>query len=255
MKTKLNGFLTLILALLVQITFAQQKTVTGKVSDTSGPLPGVTVIVKGTNSGTQTDFDGNYSISASVGDVLQYSFVGMTATEKTVGSSNVMNVTMTESAEALDEVVITAMGIKRDKKSLGYSQQSVGGEELVKAKETDISNALAGKVAGVQIVGNNSSTFGSSSIRLRGSDNVLYVVDGIKVYPESDINVDNIADISVLKGASATAIYGPEGRNGVVVITSKVAEEGKATFQIDQSFTCCIDTVHGNDNSYQPGDY
>ena len=237
MKTKLNGFLTLILALLVQITFAQQKTVTGKVSDASGPLPGVTVVVKGTNTGTQTDFDGNYSISAAVGAVLQYSFVGMTTAEKTVGSANVINVVMTESAQALDEVVITAMGIKRDKKSLGYSQQSVGGEELVKAKETDISNALAGKVAGVQIVGNNSSTFGSSQIRLRGSDNVLYVVDGIKVYTESDINVDNVADISVLKGASATAIYGPEGRNGVVVITSKVAEEGKAQIQIDQSFT------------------
>ena len=104
MKTKFNGFLTLLLALLVQISFAQEKTVTGVVSDASGPLPGVTVIVKGTNNGTQTDFEGNYSISASVGAVLQYTFIGMNTVEQTVGASNTVNVVMTESAQALEEV-------------------------------------------------------------------------------------------------------------------------------------------------------
>ena len=94
MKTKLNGFLTLLLVFMVQLTFAQEKTVTGKVTDTSGPLPGVTVIVKGTDTGTQTDFDGLYSIKAAPGDVLQYSYIGMDAIEKTVGAANVMDITM-----------------------------------------------------------------------------------------------------------------------------------------------------------------
>jgi len=125
MKTKLNGFLTLLLALLVQIAFAQEKTVSGVVSDASGPLPGVTVLVKGTTVGTQTDFDGNYSIQTTVGATLQFSFVGMTTVEKVVGSSNSINVTMVENAEMLDEVVVTALGIKRDEKSLGYSKKQL----------------------------------------------------------------------------------------------------------------------------------
>ena len=118
MKTKFNGFLTLLLAFMVQISFAQEKTVTGNVSDTSGPLPGVTVIVKGTNLGTQTDFDGNYSISASTGAVLQFSFIGFKTIEKTIGTSNTIDIVMEESAEALEEVVVTALGITKEKKAL-----------------------------------------------------------------------------------------------------------------------------------------
>jgi TonB-linked SusC/RagA family outer membrane protein len=141
----------------------------------------------------------------------------------------------------LDEIVITAYGIKRDKKSLGFSQQTVAGPALTQAKETDLSNALAGKVSGVQIVGNSSSTFGNSTIRLRGSDNVLYVVDGIRVYSTSDINTENVASISVLKGAAATAVYGPDGRNGVIVITSKVAKKGETIIELD--FNTSINSV------------
>jgi TonB-linked SusC/RagA family outer membrane protein len=233
MKTKFNGILTLLLALVVQISFAQEKTVTGTVSDNSGALPGVSVLIKGTTSGTETDFDGKYSITAKTGDVLSFSYLGYKTVEKTIGSSSTINVTMAEDANVLDEVVVTGLGIKRDKKALGFSQQSVKGEDLVKAKEVDISNALAGKISGVQIVGNNSSTFGSSQIKLRGETNVLYVVDGVKVYASSDINTDNVADISVLKGGSATAIYGPDGRNGVIVITTKQAEKGAATIDVD----------------------
>lgn len=235
MKTKFNGFLALLLALVVQISFAQEKTVTGKVSDASGPLPGVTVVVKGTNTGTQTDFDGNFSISASVGDVLQFSFIGMKNSEITVGSSNSYDVTMTESAEALEEVVVTALGIKREKKSLGYAQQSVDGDQLNKTRQTDISNALAGQVAGVQFVGAPSSGFGNSSIRLRGDTNVLYIVDNIKVGSPSDINTDEIEEMSVLKGAAATALYGPEGINGVIVITTKSAQNGQSQVAINSS--------------------
>jgi len=235
MKTKFNGFLALLLALVVQISFAQEKTVTGKVSDASGPLPGVTVVVKGTNTGTQTDFDGNYSISASVGSVLQFSFIGMKDVEITVGSSNSYDVTMTESAEALEEVVVTALGIKREKKSLGYAQQSVDGDKLNETRQTDVNNALAGQVAGVQFVGAPSSGFGNSSIRLRGDTNVLFVVDNIKVNSASDINTDEIAEMSVLKGAAATALFGPEGINGVIVITTKGAQNGQSSVTINSS--------------------
>ena len=234
MKTKFNGILTLLLALVVQIAFAQTKTISGTVSDETGPLPGVSVLVKGTNTGTETDFDGNYTIEAAEGAVLQFSFVGMASQEITVGASSTINVTM-EADNVLDEVVITGLGIKREKKALGYSQQSVQGEELQKGKDVDVNNALAGKVAGVQIVGNSSTTFGNSQIKLRGETGVLYVVDGVIVYAISDINTANIADMSVLKGASATAIYGPDGRNGVIIITTKTAQSGKATFTIDQA--------------------
>jgi TonB-linked SusC/RagA family outer membrane protein len=221
----------------VQISFAQEKTVSGTVSDNSGALPGVSVLIKGTMTGTETDFDGKYSLRAKTGDILSFSYLGFLTVEKTIGSSSTINVTMKEDANVLDEVVVTALGIKRDKKALGFSQQSVDGEALVKAKETDISNALAGKISGVQIVGNSSSTFGSSQIKLRGETNVLYVVDGIKVYSSSDINTDNVADISVLKGGSATAIYGPDGRNGVIVITTKQAKIGEATVDVDYATT------------------
>lgn len=237
MKTKFNGILTLLLALVVQISFAQEKTVSGTVSDNSGSLPGVSVLIKGTTTGTETDFDGKYSIKAKAGDVLSFSYLGYKTVERTVGSSSTINVTMVEDANVLDEVVVTGLGIKRDKKALGFSQQSVKGEALTKGKEVDISNSLAGKISGIQIVGNNSSTFGSSQIKLRGESNVLYVVDGVKVYASSDINTDNIADISVLKGGSATAIYGPDGRNGVIVITTKQAEKGAASIDVDYATT------------------
>ena len=237
MKTKFNGILTLLLALVVQISFAQEKTVSGTVSDNSGALPGVRVLIQGTTTGKETDFDRKYSMRAHTGEDLSFSYLGYTNDERKVGSSNTINVSMKEDANVLDEVVVTGLGIKRDKKALGFSQQSVKGEALTKGKEVDISNSLAGKISGVQIVGNNSSTFGSSQIKLRGETNVLYVVDGIKVYASSDINTDNIADISVLKGGSATAIYGPDGRNGVIVITTKQAEKGAASINVDYATT------------------
>ncbi|MBC9796369.1 SusC/RagA family TonB-linked outer membrane protein [Sinomicrobium weinanense] len=236
MKAPLRTFFVLSLTLLVQFIFAQEKTVTGTVVDQNGmPLPGVNVLVKGSTNGAQTDFDGNYSVQANVGDVLVFSYIGQKTEERTVAASGTMDITLIQDAEALDEVVVTGLGIKREKKALGYSQQSVNGDQLIQARETDVANAVAGKISGVQIVGNNSSTFGESRIRLRGNDDLLYVVDGIRIYNSSDINTNNIADISVLKGASATAIYGPEGRNGVVIITSKTGTSGVAKFQIDHS--------------------
>jgi len=214
MKNFNYSFLVWILS--ISIAFAQQM-VSGVVSDDQGfPLPGATILEVGTSNGTTTDFDGNFTIQVAEGASISISYVGY---ETLVQDANFdySNVVLIAS-NALEEVVVTSFGVTREKKSLGYSQQSVGGDQLVKARETDVANALAGKIAGVQIVGNNSSTFGPGQIRLRGSDDVLYVVDGVRIYSPNDINTDNVADISVLKGASATALYGPEGRNGVILI-------------------------------------
>jgi hypothetical protein len=130
MKTKFKGILTLLLAFVVQITFAQEKIVSGTVSDSSGTLPGVSVLIKGTTSGTETDFDGKYSINTKTGDVLRFSYLGYKTTEKTVGTSNSINVTLEEGGEILDEIIVTAQGIKREKKALGYAVSEVKQDEL-----------------------------------------------------------------------------------------------------------------------------
>ena len=241
MKTKFKGILTLLLAFVVCIAFAQEKTVSGLVSDSSGTLPGVSVLIKGTAKGTETNFDGKYTLTAKQGDILSFSYVGYKTREKTVGSSNSINVTLEEGVNVLEEIVITAYGTKREKKSIGFSQQTVAGSDLTQAKETNLLNTLAGKISGVQILGNSSSAFGNSEIRLRGRTNVLYVVDGIRVNSTGDINTENVASISVLKGAAATAVYGPDGRNGVILITSKVAPKGQTTFELD--FNTSINSV------------
>lgn len=171
MKTKQRGILTLLLAFIVHLTFAQQKTISGVVSDQDGiPLPGVNILVKGTTTGTQTGFDGEYSISASKGQVLLFTYLGQTPTSRTIADDNVINVQMQEDSQALEEVVVTAMGTKRNKRSLGgYAQQTVTAEELVTTKQTDIVNSMAGKIAGVQIMAAPKSGFNRSQIRLRGS--------------------------------------------------------------------------------------
>ncbi len=236
MRKKIAGLLTLLTTLVVQISFAQQKTVSGTVTDQSGvPLPGVNIIVEGTTTGTQTDFDGNYTIQANEGQTLVFTYIGLKTEKRVVSASTTINLQMQEDAQALEEVVVTALGIKRDKKSLGFAQQTVEGEALTTAKDVDINNAIAGKVSGVQMLGAPSSGFDNAVVRLRGETDLLYVVDGVKVNSAADINTDDIADLSVLKGSAATALYGPIGKNGVVVITTKRGKEGKATFTLDQS--------------------
>ncbi|PQJ74976.1 SusC/RagA family TonB-linked outer membrane protein [Polaribacter gangjinensis] len=235
MKTKLKGILTLLLALVVQVSFAQEKTVSGTVSDSSGNLPGVSVLIKGTKTGTETDFNGKYTIKAKVGDILSFSYVGYKTSDKKVGASNTIDVVLVEDAGLLDEIVITSLGIKRDKKALGFSQQSVKPENLVRTRETDLNNALAGRVSGVQAVGAPSAGFGNSGIRLRGQSISLYIVDNVKVNSISDINTDDIADLTVLKGAAATALYGPEAFSGIIIITTKSAKQGQSTITLNHS--------------------
>ena len=234
MKTNLFKFLTLSFMIMFQWSFAQ-KSISGTVTDSEGvPLPGATVIVEGTSNGGSTDFDGVYSISASEGDVLSFSYVGFTTQNVTVGASATVNVSLV-SDNALEEVVVTALGISREKKSLGFAQQTVSGETLSESKQVDLNVALTGKIAGVQMIGGSSSTFDAGFLRLRGESDVLYVVDGIKVYSMTDINTDNIANISVLKGAAATALYGADAKSGVIVITSKTAKNGESSIEINHS--------------------
>ncbi len=246
MKTKLSGILTLLLAFVVQVTFAQERSITGTVSDESGVLPGVSVLIEGTSTGTETDFDGNYSIDAKSGDVLRFSFVGMTTVTRSVGSENSINVVMVSEENTLDEVVVTALGISREKKSLGYATQQVDGDQISTVKDPNFTNALQGKVAGLAV--KSSGTMGGSTnvvIRgyssLTGNNQALFVVDGVPISNQiangggldngyggydygnnaSDINPDDIESVNILKGGAATALYGSQAANGVVVITTK----------------------------------
>ncbi|MEJ6623180.1 MAG: SusC/RagA family TonB-linked outer membrane protein [Flavobacteriaceae bacterium] len=257
MKTTLKGILTLFLALVVQVTFAQDKTISGTVTDQNNvPLGGVNILVQGTANGTQSDFDGNYTITASEGKILVFSYIGRTQATAVVGASNVINIQMQEDAQALEEVVVSALGVTREKKALGYSQQTVQGENLVQTKEVDLNTALSGKIAGVQMVGAPSSTFDAGLLRLRGETGVLYVVDGVKVYSQTDINTDNIGNISVLKGASATALFGVDARNGVVLITSKTAKAGQTSLSIDHTTSMTsVSLLPDYQNEYGGGYY
>ena len=252
MKTKLFKFLTLSFMIMFQWGFAQQN-ISGTVSDSAGvPIPGATVLVLDTNNGVTTDFDGNFSIMASAGDVLSVSYVGYTAQNITVGSSTTINVVLSTD-NTLEEVVVTALGITREAKSLGYAQQRVTGDDLTKTKQTDFKTALAGKVAGVQVITGTSSTYEPSAIRLRGETDVLYVVDGIKV-SSTDINTDNIDNITVLKGAAATALYGSEAKSGVIIITSKRAKAGESYITVDHNTTVSnISRLHPYQNEYGGG--
>jgi len=254
MKLKFNGFLVLLLVLMAQLSFAQERTVSGTVSDNAGmPLPGVSVLVKGTKSGTQTDFDGKFSIKASTSQVLVFSYIGM-KTQEIAASSSVVNVKLGDAAQELEGVVVTtALGVKREKKSLGYSSQLVTAEQVNSSPTNNFLNNLSGKVAGLEIKA-NSNFGGSTNIVLRGiksitgNNQALIVVDGVAVSnanlndtdsqngrqgfdfgnAASDIDPNNIESINVLKGAAATALYGSQASNGAIMITTKKGKKNSA---------------------------
>ncbi|NQZ45515.1 MAG: carboxypeptidase-like regulatory domain-containing protein, partial [Flavobacteriaceae bacterium] len=186
MRTKLNGILTLLLAFVVHISFAQDKTISGTVTDSDGlPLPGVNIVVEGTSNGTQTDFDGNYSITASEGQSLLFTYIGQKDVRRTVGAGTTINVQMEEDAQALEEVVVTAQGIKREKKALGYAVTSVSSEQLENRTEGDVARVLSGKAAGVQITSAGGASGSATNVTVRGlssfsgSNQALFIVDGI----------------------------------------------------------------------------
>jgi len=232
---------------LITSAFAQFS-VRGTVSDTEGaPVMGATVLEKGTTNGTITDLNGKYSLQVKNSSaVLTFSYVGMTTLEIPVAGKAQVNVTLSTSAVDIDEVVVTALGISREKKTLGYALQEIKGESLLEARETNIANALSGKVTGLQVIRSSNGPAGSSKLVLRGYSSLtgdnqpLIVVDGIPVEnftgasnndywnPStdmgnglSDINPEDIESMSVLKGASAAALYGSRAGNGVILITTK----------------------------------
>jgi len=247
MKTKFNGILTLLLALIVQVSFAQEKTVSGTVSDESGSLLGVSILIKGTTTGSETDFDGNYSIRAKSGDVLVYSYLGYKTVEKTVGISNTINVTLEEDANVLEEIVIVGQGIRREQKALGYSVATVKSDVLEQKPEADVAKLLTGKVAGVQVntgggfLGTATNVIIRSKNSISGNNQPLYIIDGAPISGDRsyDIDPNNIASTTVLKGLAASTLYGQDGRNGVIIINTKTGS-GKAAnkkFEVDVSFT------------------
>ncbi|MCF2873296.1 MULTISPECIES: SusC/RagA family TonB-linked outer membrane protein [unclassified Tenacibaculum] len=260
MRTKFNGILTLLLVLFVQISFAQERTISGTVADESGPLPGVTVIKKGTTQGTETDFDGNYTIKVKSGEVLVFSFVGMKTVEKTVGSSNQINVTM-ETDNLLEEVVVTAYGTQK-KQSLTGSIGEVKSQEFTKVASGNAVTGLAGKVAGVQIYANSGQPGAAPSVRFRGigsltgSSAPLYVVDGVP-FNESitSINPNDIESMSFLKDAAAAALYGNRGANGVIILTTKKGKKGNIKVNLDVKTSFTDRAVADYDVMTSPGEY
>lgn len=282
MRTSLNGILTLLLAFVVHLSFAQDKTISGTVTDADGlPLPGVNIVVGGTTTGTQTDFDGNYSIDAGEGQTLLFTYIGMREETRVVGSGNTINVTLEEDAQALEEVVITAQGIKREKKALGYATTSVGSEQLESRSEGDVARVLSGKAAGVNITAAGGSSGSATNVTIRGlssfsgSNQALFIVDGVPFSNDTnatgsfiggntgssrflDIDPNNIASVEVLKGLAAATLYGTQGKNGVILITTKAgAASGgakKTEITVNQSyFTNEMASIPDYQDSYGNG--
>ncbi len=246
MKVK-NYFMMLVL-LVFNFTgaLAQEKTISGTITDQSGlPLPGVNIIVKGTTNGTQSDFDGNYSINASAGTVLTFTYIGQKTVERTVGAANTMNVTMDEDAQALDEIVVVGYGAKK-RGVLSSSISSLSALQIEKQNNSvSIDNALQGAATGVQVVAQNGKPGNAAFIRIRGVGSInagtepLYLLDGVQV-DEDDvigINPSDVSSMSVLKDAASTAIYGARGANGVVLITTKTGKKNSnASFKFSSRY-------------------
>lgn len=245
----------------------QQRHITGKVIDSNGePVIGASILVKGTRSGGVTNADGAFSVQAQAGQTLVVSYVGYTTQEVKVPASGKVSIILREDSHTTDEVVVTAMGIKRERKALGYAMDDISAKELMKNKQTNVLNSLAGKVAGVNITQGGGSAGGGSEIVLRGGTSLerdnqpLFVVDGI-IYDNSttvpgnsafdgtvsaastnanrmmDINPEDIEDISILKGPAAAALYGSRASAGAIIITTKKGEKGSVTINASSKLT------------------
>ncbi|UKJ07697.1 SusC/RagA family TonB-linked outer membrane protein [Solitalea lacus] len=272
MKNYLHYLLVVFMFGLSATALAQQRTITGKVTsaDDNQPLPSVTVLIKGTSTATQTDLDGKYSIKAANEATLVFSYIGYLSREVKLGSSNVVNIALTVDSRQLGEVVVTALGISKEKKSLGYATGTVKGDDLTQAREVNVANSLSGKVAGVSVSSPASGPGGAANVIIRGSSSLtgssqpLYVLNGVPMDNSNsgtaigegsagqyggvdlgdgiaNINPDDIESISVLKGAAAAALYGSRAGAGVIMITTKsgkaqkgIGVEYNTTYQIDE---------------------
>jgi TonB-linked SusC/RagA family outer membrane protein len=235
MNTNFNRVLTLFLVLVAQIFFAQQKSITGVISDSSGALPGVSVTIEGGTSGTETDFDGKFTIKTNTGAILVFRYLGYKIIKKTVGTSNVINVQMMEGGEELEEIVVIGYTNKK-RGDISSSISSVTSAQLERqSNSVSIDNALQGVATGVQVTAQNGKPGNAAFVRIRGIGSInagsepLYLLDGIQVDEDAiiGINPSDIERMDVLKDAASTAIYGARGANGVVVITSKRGKKNK----------------------------
>ncbi|AWW00701.1 SusC/RagA family TonB-linked outer membrane protein [Arcticibacterium luteifluviistationis] len=258
----IKKLLIIVLIMGVLPAMAQKRTVAGTVtdSDDGSTLSGVSVVIQGTTVGVLTDSDGKYTISAAEGDVLTFSFIGMESQNVKVANNSTLNVTLLSDANQLNAIVVTALGIKREEKTLTYAQQTVSSEELVRTRDPNFMNSLAGKAAGVEIKKSSSGAGGSTKVVLRGNKSLsgdsspLFVIDGIPMANNrgnqpgmwggtdqgdglSAINPEDIESISVLRGSNAAVLYGSQGANGVVLITTKSGVSGKATVTLNSGFT------------------
>ncbi|MBA6154050.1 SusC/RagA family TonB-linked outer membrane protein [Gelidibacter maritimus] len=241
MKLKLTWLMTLFMAFVMQFSFAQEKTVSGTVTSVEDglPLPGVSIIVKGTTRGVQTDFDGNYSIDVRVGETLAFSFVSMKPTEVVIGASNTYDVAMEEDIAALDEVIIVGYGTTTRQAYAGTAK-TVEAENIEFKNYSNVSQSLAGEAAGVSVINTSGQPGSTSTIRIRGFGSVngnrapLYVVDGVPFSGSLNaINPSDIQSTTILKDATATAIYGSRGANGVVLITTKSGSSRETYVEVD----------------------
>lgn len=235
---KLNYLFTLLLLLGASLGFAQTAPVTGTVTDDNGsPIPGVNVLIKGTTTGTATDFDGNYSINASANDILVFSFIGFESKEETVNNRSSIDVRLVEDAQSLDEVIVVAYGTAT-KRDLTGAVSTVSSEELNNFPATNVDQALQGKSAGIQVTQNSGAPGSGISVNIRGVGSFgnvtpLYVVDGFPTQDISYLNPNDIQSISVLKDASAGALYGVRASNGVVIIETKKGTKGAMQVSVD----------------------
>lgn len=246
--------------------------ISGVITDSEGPIIGASVVEKGTSNGTITDLDGRFSLDVKPGAILVVSYVGY-ASQEVKATTGTMRITLKEDNQVLDEVVVTALGIKRERKALGYGVAEVKGESLTKAKETNVINSMAGRVPGLVVSQTASGPSGSTRVILRGSTEMtgnnqpLYVIDGVPLdntnygsagtyggYDLGDgissINPDDIENISVLKGPAASALYGSRASHGVILITTKKAD-GKEKFSVEYNGTLTIDTQLSKWNDIQ----
>ncbi len=252
--------------LAVITVMAQSRTVSGKVTNDGEGLPGVNVVIKGTTNGTTTDLDGNFSLSVEQGAVLVFSSVGFAEQEVAVGSRTVIDITLASDVTELSEVVVTALGVERSEKALGYAVQKVESQTLVNSGAVNATDALVGKAAGIQITRSSGSAGGGTRILLRGVTSIIgnnqpiIVIDGVRTNNETisgteantagtaqsnrlmDLNVNDIESVSVLKGAAATALYGTAGSTGVIVITTKKGSKG-AGLRVNFTSQVALDKV------------
>ncbi|MFL3660456.1 MAG: SusC/RagA family TonB-linked outer membrane protein, partial [Polaribacter sp.] len=255
MKTKFNGILTLFLALVVQFSFAQDKTVSGTVTDDSGSLPGVSILIKGTTSGTETDFDGNYSIKVNEGAILVFNYLGYQVVERKIGNANVLNVVLSVDASVLDEIVITGYTTTSKVKASTASTQ-LNAETIESRPNGSLVQTLAGQVPGLDISTNSGQPGANSLVQLRGVNSIngntepLFIMDGIPINEDNfkSLNQNEIASITVLKDAGATAIYGSRGANGVIIIKTKTGKKNSG-LKVKYNSIMSFSQIQGNDYS------